>query len=138
MNLISEFFSNYWIYLTVGGFLALFTIPWFFVWRYRVNRRWVMENGRVAPAKILKLWDTGLTIGSSSSSGSNSSRGGNMRGVGLLLEVHPPGGQPYQVKTREQLHLFDISRISPGTMVEVRIHPNQPNKVVVSQWGTDQ
>ena len=128
---MSEFFSNYWIYLTVCGFVVLFTVPWLFVWRHRQNRKWLLENGRPAPARILKMWDTGLTIGASSSS---SDSGGSMRGVGLLLEVHPPGGQPYQVKTREQLHLFDISRIAPGLVVEVRVHPNKPGKVVVSQW----
>lgn len=134
METISEFLSNYWIYLTVGGFLLLFTLPWFFVWRHRANRRWLQANGRTAPAKILKIWDTGLTIGTSSSGGHNSSRGGNMRGVGLLLEVYPEGGQPYQVKTREQLHLFDISRLATGMTVEVRIHPEKPHKVAVSQW----
>ena len=132
METISEFFSNYWIYLTVAGILLLFALSWLLVWRYRANRRWVVENGRPARAKILKLWDTGITIGTSGGGDGNDS---NMRGVGLLLEVHPQNGQPYQVKTREQLHLFDISRISPGMMVEVRIHPEKLNKVVVSQWG---
>jgi hypothetical protein len=132
---MSEFFSNYWIYMTVGGFLLLFTIPWFFVWRYRANRRWVVENGRPASAKILKIWDTGLTIGTSSSGGHNSSQGGSMRGMGLLLEIQPPDGQAYQVKTREQLHLADVARISSGMTVQVRVHPNKPNKVVVSQWS---
>jgi hypothetical protein len=135
MATISEFFSTYWIYLTVGGFLLLFTLPWLFVWRYKAKRRWLQTNGLSATAKILKMWDTGLTIGAASSGGSNSNRGGNMRGVGLLLEVYPEGGQPYQVKTREQLHLFDISRIAPGITVEVRIHPHKPHKVVVASWN---
>jgi hypothetical protein len=59
-----------------------------------------------------------------------------MRGVNLLLEVHPPNGQPYKVKTREQLHLADMARIAPGMVVEVRVHPSKPTKVVVSQWHT--
>ncbi|MCB8943194.1 MAG: hypothetical protein H6658_05520 [Ardenticatenaceae bacterium] len=134
MEIISEFFSNYWLYLTIIGFLLLFTLPWLFVWRYRANRRWLLANGRPATAKILKIWDTGLTIGASSSSGSNSSRGGNMRGIGLLLEVHPADGQPYQAKTREQLHLADLARIAPGMTVELRVHPNKAGKVIISQW----
>ena len=131
---MSELLSNYWIILAVGGFVVLFTVPWLFVWRHRRNQRWLRENGRPAQAKILKAWDSGLTIGASSSGGDNSSNGGSMRGVNLLLEVHAPSGQPYQVKTREQLHLADMARIAPGMVVGVRVHPNKPKKVVVSQW----
>jgi hypothetical protein len=131
---MNEFFSNYWIYLTVGGFVLLFTVPWLFVWRSRRNQRWLKENGRTARAKILKSWDSGLTIGASSSGGDNSNKGGSMRGVGLLLELQPKDGAAYQVKTREQLHLADMARIGPGMLVEVRVHPSKPKKVVVSQW----
>jgi hypothetical protein len=134
MNLVSEFFSNYWIFLTICGFVVLFTVPWLFVRRSRQNRRWLLENGRTAPAKILKIWDTGLTIGAASKAGED---GGSMRGMGLLLEVHPTDGKPYQVKTREQMHLSDLARIAPGAMVEVRVHPKKPGKVVVSRWGAN-
>ncbi|GJM41467.1 MAG: hypothetical protein DHS20C20_17490 [Ardenticatenaceae bacterium] len=132
MDAINEFFSDYWIYLTVAGFLLLFTVPWIFVWRARRNRNWLVANGRSAQAKILKITASGLTVGTSSSSNNG---GGSMRGVNLLLEVYPENGQPYQVKTREQLHLLDLSRITPGMMVELRIHPTKSNKVVVSQWS---
>jgi hypothetical protein len=132
METINEFFSQYWIYLTVAGFLLLFITPWLFVWRYRANRRNLLANGRTAQAKILKITASGLTVGTSSSSNNG---GGNMRGVNLLLEVYPENGQPYQAKTRDQLHLLDLSRITPGMLVEVRVHPGKPNRVAVSQWN---
>ena len=125
---MSEFFAKYWIFLSVAGFLFLMIAPWLLVWRYKAKRRWLKENGRVASAKVLKIWDSGMKVGYGSES--------NMVGVGLLLEVYPEGGQPYQVKARDQLHMMDLSRIAPGMMVEVRIHPNNPNKVVVAQWNT--
>lgn len=127
MEIINDVFSNYWIFLAIGGFLLLFIVPWLLVWRYKANRRWLKENGRPTPAKILKIWDSGLRIGVNSD--------GNMVGVGLLLEVQPEGGQPYQVKVRDQLHTMDLSRIAPSMMIEVRVHPNKPGKVVISNWN---
>jgi hypothetical protein len=129
MDDVSELFSNYWywIFLIVSGFLLTFITPWLIIWRYRAKQKWLRENGRSATAKILKIWDNGTTIGY----GSNS----NMVGVGLLLEVYPEGGEPYQVKARDQLHVMDLSRVAPGMMIEVRVHPNKPDKVIVSQWN---
>jgi type II secretory pathway pseudopilin PulG len=123
MDSVTEFFSQNWIALVVVGSLLLFILPWLFVWRYRANRRNLLLNGRSAQAKILEIKASGLTIGSSSSD----SGGGSMRGVNLLLEVYPENGQPYQVKTRDQLHLLDLSRIAPGMMVAVKVDPNNPS-----------
>ena len=128
---MNEILANQWIFLMVGGIFILILVPVLFVWSYRRRRRKLLENGRPALAKILKTWDTGVTIGTSSSA----NNGGNMHGVGLLLEVYPEGGQPYQTKSREQLHIFDVSRIGPGMMVEVRVDPNNPQRVAVANWN---
>lgn len=131
METLREFFLNHWILLAaivaVGGFLLSFIAPWLLLWRYKSNQRWLQENGRPTLAKILKIWDSGTTIGYSSQS--------NMVGVGLLLEVTPEGREPYQVKARDQLHVIDFSRIAPGMFIEVCVHPEKPNKVVVSKWN---
>lgn len=124
MNVIGEFFSQYWLYLTIFGSAALFIVPWLFVWRYKRKRQWLRENGRVAQARIFNAWNSGLTIGG----------GSDERGVGLLLEVYPEGGQPYLVKTREQVHIFDLPKMTPGTMVEVRVDPQKPRSIVITRW----
>ncbi len=128
METIRDVFPYYWIFFMIVGFLLLFITPWLIFWRYRAKQKWLKENGRSAPAKILKIWDSGTTVGYNSNS--------NIVGVGLLLEVYPAGDKPYQVKARDQLHIMDFSRVAPGMMIAVRIHPNKPDKVVVSQWNT--
>ena len=126
METVTDFFAQNWILLTVVGSLLLFIVPWLFVWRYRAKQRWLKENGRSATAKILQIKPSRITFGTSSSP-----EGGNMRGVNLLLEVYPENGQPYQVKTRDQLHLLDLSRVNPGMIVTVKIDPNNPQRVAV-------
>ena len=121
MSALTDFLAQNWIVLVIVGSLLLFIIPWIFVWRYRSRRKQLLQNGRSAQAKILEITASGLTIGASSSSDSGN---GNMRGINLLLEIYPEGGQPYQVKTREQIHLLDMSRLSPGMLVAVKVDPN--------------
>ena len=127
METVSQFFAQNWIVLTIVGALLLFLLPWLFVWRYKTGRRKLLQNGRSAQAKILQIKASGLTFGTSSSADG----GGSMRGVNLLLEVYPENGQPYQVKTRDQLHLLDLPRITPGMVVAVKIDPNNPQRVAV-------
>ena len=119
-----------WILVAVIGFLVLFIVPWLFVWRYRAKRRELLANGRTAQAKILEIKPGRLTFGTSSSP-----EGGNVQGVNFLLEVYPDGGQPYQVKSRDQLHLLDIPIIVPGMMVTVKVDPNNPQRVAVDFKG---
>lgn len=126
MQTFYEFFLQNWIIFVIAGSLLLFIVPWLIVWSSRRSRRNLLANGRPTPAKILKLWNSGLTFGSSSSGGNN---GGNM------LEIHPPDEQPYLVKSRGQLHLFDISRITSGMIVEVKVAKNNPKWVVISHWS---
>ena len=50
----------------------------------------------------------------------------------ILLEVHPPGGAPYEVQ-----YVFPATRmkaaITVGMEIPVKVHPNDPNKIAV-QW----
>ncbi|WP_420629719.1 hypothetical protein [Candidatus Leptofilum sp.] len=133
MDQITQFFSQNWIVLVVVGSLLLFIVPWLFVWRYKAKRRELLRNGRPAQAKILQIKPSGLTFGTSSSP-----EGGNMQGVNFVLEVYPEGGQPYQVKSRDQLHLLDLSRIVPGMMVMVKVDPNNPQRVAVDFKASNQ
>lgn len=126
MESFSGFFSQNWIVLIVVGSVLLFVLPWLFVWRHRANRRNLLANGRSTQAKILQIKPSGVTFGTSSGP-----EGGNMHGVNFLLEVYPDGDQPYQVKTRDQLHQLDLSRIAPGMMVTVKIDPHNPQRVAV-------
>jgi formate hydrogenlyase subunit 3/multisubunit Na+/H+ antiporter MnhD subunit len=46
-----------------------------------------IKNGVTAQAKVLEVWDTGVSINDNPQ-------------VGLLLEVSPPSGSPFQVKAK--------------------------------------
>ena len=124
MNVIVEILANYWLYITIFGTALLLIAPWLFVWRYQQKRRWLRENGQIAQARIFNVWTSGLKIGG----------GSDERGMGLMLEVYPAGGQPYLVKTREQVHIFDLPKLTPGTMVEVRVDPRKPRNLVITSW----
>lgn len=127
METVSQLIAENWIMLIVVGSLLLLTVPWLIVWRYRANRRTLLANGRSAQAKILEIKASGLTMGTSSSRDG----GGSMRGVTLRLEVYPDSAPPYQVKTRDQLHLLDLPRLAPGMRVAVKIDPHNPQRVAL-------
>ena len=125
METIIEFFSKYWLYITLIGVPLSILIPFLFVWRHKYKRKWLLKNGQPAQAKILKFQLNGITINTSGGEHSD------IRGISLLLEVYPPQGQPYQIKTRDQLHMVDLSHITPNMMVKVHIQPNNPKRLVI-------
>ncbi len=73
------------------------------------NRR-VLANGQPAEARILQISDTGTTVNNSFL-------------VRFLLEVHPPGGTPFQAEVERLVNRLDVARIQPGSMVQVRYDP---------------
>lgn len=76
-----------------------------------LRNRAVRSEGLPAQAKILKIWDTGTTINENPL-------------VGMLLEVHPPGGAVFQAETEQLISRLQIPVIQPGMELEVKYDPH--------------
>ena len=88
-----------------------------FFWPFLRNLMPV-KNGIEAEAKTLKVWDTGATIND------------NPR-VGLLLEVAPLGGSPFQVEAQATVSRLKAALVRPGIAAKVRYDPKNPKRVQV-------
>lgn len=77
-----------------------------------------IKDGVNAPARVLKVWDTGVSLNDNPQ-------------VGLLLEVTPPGGSPIQVETRTVVSRLNAALVQPGVTAEVRLDPQRPTRLRV-------
>src|SRR4029077_3936312 len=71
----------------------------------------IREIGSPAPARVLKIWDTGITLN------------GNPV-VGLRLRVRASGIEPFEADTRALISRLDTSRIQPGSELAVKYDPS--------------
>jgi hypothetical protein len=78
--------------------------------------RELQKTGIPAEAKILELWDTGMTLN-------------NDPVVWLVLEVHPKEGAPYRAKTKSPISRLDVPQFQPGAIVPVRYDPKDHQRV---------
>ena len=81
--------------------------------------RSILQNGISAQAKILGVQQTGTMVNYQPQ-------------IAFTLEVHPPGGAPYQAQTKAVIPMVNIPQLQPGTEVPVKIHPTDPTKVVMN------
>ncbi len=81
----------------------------------------VIKDGVKAEATVLKVWDTGVTI-------NNNPR------VGLLLEVRPEAGEPFQVELRKLISRLDASLVRPGAKADVIYDPVNPKRIEVRSF----
>jgi hypothetical protein len=91
----------------------------FYMIRRVMNPHGNMADAVLAQATILNMWDTGTTLNDNPQ-------------VGLLLEVHPAGGQPYQVQTKSLVSRLKIPMVQIGNVVPVKYDPRDPSKVVLA------
>ena len=77
-----------------------------------------IKNGVTAPAKVLEVWDTGVSINDNPQ-------------VGLLLEVSPPNGTPFQVKAKSLVSRLNVALVQPGITAEVKYDPLNPKRIKV-------
>jgi hypothetical protein len=77
-----------------------------------------IKNGVDATAKVLKVWDTGVSINDNPQ-------------VGLLLEVKPLNAMPFQVEAKTVVSRLNVALVQPGTTAEVRYDPNKPQRIRV-------
>lgn len=80
--------------------------------------REIRATGIPATAKVLRIWETGVTIN-------------NNPVVGFLLEVYAEGLEPYEAETRALVSILAIPRIQPGAMLQVKYDPKDPSRVAL-------
>lgn len=85
--------------------------------RWRVKQR-VLQTGVAATATIVRVWDTGTRIND------------NPR-VGMLLQVQPTTGAPFQAEIKETVSIVQMPMFQPGAHLEVKYDPAQPTNVAI-------
>jgi hypothetical protein len=112
--------------ITVGGVCVsiLFTLFLIVVIRKVMKNAFgpnekLLQEGVQAQATILKIWDTGVTLNDNPQ-------------VGMLLEVHPAGREPFRVEMKSIISRIALAQIQPGRVVPVRYDPENPSKVALA------
>ena len=78
----------------------------------------LLIKGEPAQAKILKIWDTGVTLNDDPQ-------------VGMLLEVHAKDRPPFQGEAKRFVSRLKIPLIQVGAAVEVRFDPQDTSRIAV-------
>jgi hypothetical protein len=77
-----------------------------------------IKNGITAQAKVLKVWDTGVSINDNPQ-------------VGLQLEISPPSGRPFQAEAKTVVSRLNVALVQPGVGAEVKYDPQKPQRLQV-------
>lgn len=108
-----------------GGLLALIAIPLALIISggailsfARILFPPEIKNGVTAQARVLKVWDTGVSINDNPQ-------------VGLLLEVSPEGDSPFQVEAKTVVSRLNVALVQPGVMAEVKYDPHKRQRLRV-------
>lgn len=78
----------------------------------------VMQTGVDATATIVRIWETNVRINDNPQ-------------VGMLLQVQPPGGTPFQAEVIKTVSIVELPQFQPGAQVQVKYDPAQPSRVAI-------
>ena len=78
----------------------------------------IRKTGRPARGRVLKIWDTGMSLNDSPI-------------VGFRLEVHAEGVEPFEAETRALIGRLDVPQIQPGAELPVKYDPNDHTRVAL-------
>ncbi len=79
----------------------------------------LLATGETAQATVVSLWETGTSV--------------NDRPlIGMLLQVQPANGQPYEVKTTQLISMLQIPQFQPGHKLVVKVDPRNPQRVAIA------
>jgi hypothetical protein len=81
-----------------------------------------VKNGVMAPATILKTWDTGTTINDNPV-------------VGFALDVHPQNEPAFQAEMKQLVSRIQIGAFLPGQSVQVMYDPANHKKIKIQEVG---
>lgn len=73
-------------------------------------------RGEPARARILAIWDTGMTLNDDPV-------------VGMRLRVEPATGEPFEAETKGVVPRLQVCQVQPGNEVAVRCDPADPARV---------
>ncbi len=115
----SEFFSI--LGAAAGTVVLALLLIWVF-FRPMLSQQAIQEKGRPARARLMKFWDTGTTI--------------NMDPmVGMLVEVTPPDGPPFQAEIKTLVSRLEVGRLRPDASLYVHYNPDDPTKVAFHKFA---
>jgi hypothetical protein len=77
-----------------------------------------IKNAVTTQAKVIKVWDTGVSINDNPQ-------------VGLLLEFAPPGGNPIQVEGKTIVARLSAALVQPGVTADIKYDPTKPSRLQV-------
>jgi hypothetical protein len=81
------------------------------------------QTGTAASARILEIWDTGITVNEDPV-------------IGMRVEIARPDGTTYTPSIPKSLiSRLDIPRFQPGATVSVRIDPRNPDVVALDAYA---
>ena len=83
----------------------------------------VLKNGVSAPATVLDVQDTGVTMNDSPQ-------------ARVTLQVSPAGLPPFQAVVNTFVGRFQVGLLVPGASVQVRYDPNDHSKVAIESLGS--
>jgi hypothetical protein len=80
--------------------------------------RRIRAVGVAAPATVVQIWDTGVTVNDDPV-------------VGFLLDVKPEGQAPFQAKTKALVSRLAVPRVQPGAQLKVMFDPKDTTRVAL-------
>ncbi len=83
-----------------------------------------IRNGIDTSAKVLKVWDTGVSINDNPQ-------------VGLQLEIVPESRIPYTAEAKTVVSRLTVAQVQPGITAQVRYDPLKPERVQVLSLDID-
>ena len=82
----------------------------------------LQTSGVAASARIVEIWDTGITVNQDPV-------------IGMKVEVTRADGSTYSATIPKSLiSRLDVPRFQPGSVVDVRIDPQDPAKVALDAY----
>ena len=81
----------------------------------------VIKNGIDGEAKVIKVWDTGVSINDNPQ-------------VGLLLELTPPGGATVQVEAKQVVSRLSVAHVQPGVKALIFYDPANLKHIEVKSF----
>lgn len=86
------------------------------------DSRELQKTGIAAEARIVAIWDTGITVN-------------NDPVIGMQVEVRPAEGEPWRATIRKSLiSRLDVPYFQPGQIVKVRFDPHDRSRVGLDEY----
>lgn len=103
--------TGFFIYKTFGS-----------TFKSMAGNRNVLQTGVSAPAVILSVQDTGVTMNDSPQ-------------ARIRLRVMPMGSEPFEVEVTQIVGRFQVGMLIPNASVMVKYDPNDKTKVAIEAFG---